>query len=88
MGKIFHEICSRTNFLNTGHQLNVRLVSVIQPGLEPGTYGLEGRCSNPTELLDRCSFSRSKDTKLYLSTNIVFSEILTKILFLYFHTIA
>ena len=25
---------------------------VIQPGLEPGTYSLEGYCSNPTELLD------------------------------------
>jgi hypothetical protein len=25
---------------------------VVQPGLEPGAYGLEGRCSNPTELLN------------------------------------
>jgi hypothetical protein len=32
---------------------------VIQPGLEPGTYGLEGRCSNPTELLDQ-SFRAAK----------------------------
>ncbi len=29
---------------------------VIQPGLEPGTYSLEGYCSNPTELLDRPCF--------------------------------
>jgi hypothetical protein len=28
------------------------LLFVIQPGLEPGTYSLEGYCSNPTELLD------------------------------------
>ncbi len=51
-----HLIASKLNLQQK--RRHFRIVFVIQPGLEPGTYSLEGYCSNPTELLDRpCFFS-------------------------------
>ncbi len=50
---------------------DIRSMNVIQPGLEPGTYGLEGRCSNPTELLDPV-VSGCKYTKMIVSAFDIF----------------
>lgn len=69
---------------NPQHFMLRAFALVVQPGLEPGAYGLEGRCSNPTELLNH-PFSDCKNIKAFLICKIKIQKLLNSSVFIILH---